>query len=231
MAEVAAEPRRRVSKAPGQRRSEILAAALELFLERGFEDTTVQNIARRAGVAIGTVYLYFPSKSDVLLALHNDFHMGLQERFLAGVGEFFAALEQGEEVDYRDAIDEIVDSLFAYGLEHRGECEVITRHLWQSGISDEVMAAERHFVQFLARAIETGMQAGQLHTSDPEMAAYLLDAAMSLTMSRAIAFGDPPDINRLATQAKELFYKALAPENALTLPARERPAETEMSQP
>jgi hypothetical protein len=85
---------------------------------------------------------------------------------------------------------------------------------WQSGISDDVMAAEKHFIQFLTRAIETGMQAGLLQTSDPEMSAYLLNSAMSMTMSRAIAFKDPPDIERLSAQAKELFYKALAPADA-----------------
>lgn len=221
MAEEAVEtPKKRVSKPRGQRRQEFLDAALELFLDKGFDETTVQNIAIRAGVASGTMYLYFPSKNDVLLALHNDFHKGMEERFLAGAGDYFAVLERGEPVDYRDAIDDIIDSLFEYILEHRRECEVITRHLWQSGISEEVMDAERHFIEFLTRAIEAGTEAGLLHSSDPEMCAYLLNAAMSFNMGRAITFGDPPDLDRLAAGAKELFYKTLAPATALDLPTR-----------
>jgi len=222
VAEAVETPRKRVSKPRGERRQEFLDAALELFLEKGFDETTVQNIATRAGVAIGTMYLYFPSKNDVLLALHNDFHKGMEERFLAGAGDFLTALEQGEPVDYRDAVDEIIDSLFDYTLEHKRECEVITRHLWQSGISEDVMAAERHFIEFLTRAIEAGMQAGILDTSDPEMSAYLLNAAMGFNMGRAITFGDPPDLDRLAAGAKELFYKSLAPASALDLPTRKQ---------
>jgi TetR/AcrR family transcriptional regulator, transcriptional repressor for nem operon len=213
-------PKKRVSKPRGERRQEFLDAALELFLEKGFDETTVQNIAARAGVAIGTLYLYFPSKHHVLLALHNDFHEGMEERFLAGAGDYFAALEKGEQVDYRDAIDDIIDSLFEYILEHRRECEVITRHLWQSGISEEVMAAERHFIEFLTRAIEAGTETGLLHASDPQMCAYLLNAAMSFNMGRAVTFGEPADLDRLAAQAKELFYKTLAPASALDLPVR-----------
>ncbi|MGH2821086.1 MAG: TetR/AcrR family transcriptional regulator [Actinomycetota bacterium] len=224
LADVGQTSKRRVAKPPGERRREILEAALQLFLEKGFEDTTVQNIATRAGVAIGTVYLYFPSKNEVLLALHDDFHKGLEEVFLEGAGDFFAALETGDSVDYRDGIDEIIDSLFAYSLEHKHSCEVIFRHLSQAGLTEEMMETERHFVEFLTRAFETGMQAGLLHTSDPEMCAYLLDAAMSFTLGRAVAFGEPPGLDRLVAQSKELFYKALAPEGALDLPPRSPPA-------
>jgi AcrR family transcriptional regulator len=220
MDEAVETPKKRISKPRGERRQEFLDAALELFLEKGFDETTVQNIATRAGVAIGTMYLYFPSKNDVLLALHGDFHKGMEERFLAGAGDYFAALERGEPVDYRDAIDDIIDSLFEYIVEHRRECEVITRHLWQSGISEEVLAAERHFIEFLTRAIEAGTETGLLHASDPEMCAYLLNAAMSFSMGTAITFGSPPDLDRLAAAAKELFYKALAPASALELPVR-----------
>jgi TetR/AcrR family fatty acid metabolism transcriptional regulator len=45
----------------------ILTAARELFADQGYEETTIVHIARRAGVAVGTLYLYFRNKHDVLL--------------------------------------------------------------------------------------------------------------------------------------------------------------------
>src|SRR5688500_6092338 len=57
--------RRRVVKPPDQRRREILDATTELFAVRGYDITTVQAIATKAGVAAGTVYLYFPSKEAI----------------------------------------------------------------------------------------------------------------------------------------------------------------------
>jgi AcrR family transcriptional regulator len=46
---------------------EILAAARKVFAVRGFSDATMDEIAAAAGIAKGTVYLYFPSKKDVYL--------------------------------------------------------------------------------------------------------------------------------------------------------------------
>jgi AcrR family transcriptional regulator len=54
--------RRRAEARP----DEVLDAALDLFLERGFSATRVEDIAARAGLSKGAVYLYFPSKEAVL---------------------------------------------------------------------------------------------------------------------------------------------------------------------
>ena len=47
---------------------EILAAARKVFAVRGFNEATVDEIAAAAGIAKGTVYLYFSSKKDIYLA-------------------------------------------------------------------------------------------------------------------------------------------------------------------
>ena len=61
------EPRWRRRK--DERPSEILAAALDSFAERGFAATRLDDIAKRAGVTRGTLYLYFTSKEDLLKAV------------------------------------------------------------------------------------------------------------------------------------------------------------------
>src|SRR5262249_44827993 len=62
-------------KVPGvptvDKRAAILNAALELFEERGFEATSVPEIAGRAQVAVGTIYRYFVSKEAVVNALYR----------------------------------------------------------------------------------------------------------------------------------------------------------------
>jgi AcrR family transcriptional regulator len=60
-------------RAPGRPRSReadaaILAAALELLLERGVEATSIEQVARRAGVTRATVYRRFPDKNQLLIA-------------------------------------------------------------------------------------------------------------------------------------------------------------------
>src|SRR3954447_6954698 len=54
---------------PGSKRDAILRAAIDLFAERGYFHSQVADVARAAGVAAGTVYLYFKSKDDLLVSI------------------------------------------------------------------------------------------------------------------------------------------------------------------
>src|SRR6266705_4781259 len=54
------------------KRARILDAAVKVFAERGYFSSTVAEIARAAGVADGTIYLYFKSKDDLLLRLFDE---------------------------------------------------------------------------------------------------------------------------------------------------------------
>jgi AcrR family transcriptional regulator len=57
-----------------QTRQRILDAALGLFTERGYEATTMRNIAEAAGVALGNSYYYFPSKEHLVQAFYERLH-------------------------------------------------------------------------------------------------------------------------------------------------------------
>lgn len=59
----------RFLRRPAARPDELLAAALAVFGERGFRQTTLEEVAARAGVSKGTVYLYFASKDDLFRAV------------------------------------------------------------------------------------------------------------------------------------------------------------------
>ncbi len=74
-----------------QTRQLILETALELFRERGYEDTTMRAIAERAGVALGGAYYYFRSKEELIqgfyLRTHEE-HLAASAAILAGGGTF-----------------------------------------------------------------------------------------------------------------------------------------------
>ena len=63
----AEQPKRRRRKEA--RPSEIIEAAIALFAERGFGAARLEDVARRAGVAKGTVFVYFPTKDDLFRAV------------------------------------------------------------------------------------------------------------------------------------------------------------------
>lgn len=54
------------------RPQELLAAALDLFVERGFASTRLEDVARQAGVSKGTLYLYFTNKEELFKAVVRD---------------------------------------------------------------------------------------------------------------------------------------------------------------
>jgi AcrR family transcriptional regulator len=62
------------AKKSEETRSLILETALELFTERGYEDTTMRAIAEEAGVALGNTYYYFRSKEHLIQAFYDRLH-------------------------------------------------------------------------------------------------------------------------------------------------------------
>lgn len=92
--------RKAVSETPPRRRrkderpSELTAAALELFVDRGFAATRLDDVAARAGVSKGTLYLYFESKEALFKAVIEDAIVPL-----LAAAEDEIAIYQGESVD------------------------------------------------------------------------------------------------------------------------------------
>lgn len=199
--------RRRVTKPAAERREEILDASLRLFADKGFDATTVQDIAVAADVAAGTVYLYFSSKDEILRGLHEVFHEGMHAR-LQAVGEHVISGFRDGSMTHEQAIDLWIDAIAGYMRDRHVETGVICRHLPEL---HEPFAEERKFVDFVARAIAAARDAGRAHTTDPEMTAHLLVAAIRGPFTQALVHGYPDDLDRLVAQAKELFRKALAP--------------------
>src|SRR4051795_12566122 len=60
---------RKTDAPAGPKRDAILRAAIDVFAERGYFNAQVADVARAAGVAAGTVYLYFKSKDDLLVSI------------------------------------------------------------------------------------------------------------------------------------------------------------------
>ena len=71
----------RVDSGPLPKRDAILRAAIDVFAERGYFNAQVADVARGAGVAAGTVYLYFRSKDDLLISI---FERGMKEALAEG---------------------------------------------------------------------------------------------------------------------------------------------------
>jgi TetR/AcrR family fatty acid metabolism transcriptional regulator len=71
--EVMASTRRASKEKPNGKYEAILRAAIKVFARNGFFNSKVSDVASEAGVADGTVYLYFKNKDDILVSIFNNY--------------------------------------------------------------------------------------------------------------------------------------------------------------
>ena len=110
----AKEPKRERGK---QRVAALIDACAELFAEKGYEATTMTEIAQRAGAAIGSLYQFFPSKEALAEALFNRYAERAAASF-ARVEELMTVVKLLSNVEPK-CTARLIDGLFralAFGL-------------------------------------------------------------------------------------------------------------------
>ena len=139
------------------RRDQLLDAAEAVLLEQGLRATTVAEVAQAAGVAKGTMYLYYPSK-DALLA-------ALRARYLA---RYTAALDAGGD-SARDRLRRVVVALFDFGAANH-ELHHLLFH--EAGFSEaDAFSSVR---DQLEATLAAGVADGEFAIDDPALTASFL---------------------------------------------------------
>jgi AcrR family transcriptional regulator len=88
------------------RQEQILEAALSAFSSLGYDRATIPDIAREAGIAVGTIYNYFPSKRELLVAITKKYI----------IEPFTAVIKQSKSTDDNAFMAAIMENRFSFGL-------------------------------------------------------------------------------------------------------------------
>jgi AcrR family transcriptional regulator len=88
-------------------REAILDSALDLFVEKGYEATSLREVAARVGISKAALYHHFPSKGDILVALHLRLHDVL------GPAMRLVGTERPSLADWRQALREVAHAMLA----------------------------------------------------------------------------------------------------------------------
>lgn len=201
--------RARTAEAKEKRRRALLAAALDEFVERGFTAARMDDIAARAGLSKGTLYLYFDSKEAIFAGLVDSValpNVAQMEAFLAEAPSAQTALRRlmgflphliGETDLPRLAKVLIADS--------GAFPEVVRRYRTQ--VIDRVLAA-------VAALLERGRASGELTVGDPALTARLVVAPVLMSAVWRVVFeGDPAarvDLHALFATHEKMLLRALA---------------------
>ncbi len=140
------------------KRERILDAAERVFAQRGFYTAKVADIAREAGVADGTIYLYFKSKDDLLISLFESRIIRVNQQLAGAV----AAAERP-----RDKLTAFIQTYLQMIADHPTQAEVLTIELRQSTKFMREYSAHRfgELLGILGGVIALGQAQGDL-TSD-----------------------------------------------------------------
>jgi AcrR family transcriptional regulator len=165
---------------PTSTRERILNVALDLFIEKGFDKTSLREIAEQLGVTKAALYYHFASKEDILMALHLRLHeFGFDALNKLGDQEPTPAL-------WADLLDQIVDQMLAHRkiflLHERNQAAFENLHREEREVSHEDLQA--NFRRLLSDS--------RLSVRDRVRMAASFGAVMGGIFMSGDAFGDVP---------------------------------------
>ena len=207
----AAEPlgprwRRRKEARPG----EILSAALDIFLERGYEGARLEDIAKRAGCTKGTIFLYYPGKAEL---------------FKATVREAMIPVLKSAEQDFAGhtgSARELLESLLRqrWGIFFHSRWSALPGMILAEGTKfpeltrffhDEVFARSH---ALYARILEDGVRKGEFRPMDTQQVARLAMAPIVLGILWRQSFESvvttPLDTTSFFENALDQFFRGIA---------------------
>jgi TetR/AcrR family fatty acid metabolism transcriptional regulator len=155
------------------KRLAILRAAAKKFSTQGFHDTKVEQIAEEAGVAKGTVYLYFKDKSHLLFE----------------VGRYYLQQHIEQLKQQMAPHEKAVDKLRAYARYHTTHFQEIVKfhklnfeHIFKVRQNNELTAAmradQRKLFDLLVETVNYGIEQNEFREVDPTDAALLVSGAL-----------------------------------------------------
>ncbi len=197
--EEGAAPKLRPRRQPhAVRRDQILDAAERVLVERGLASAAIADVAHGAGVAKGTVYLYFDSKAELLAALRLR-HI---DRFKAALDEALIGPRHRQPMR---RLDHFVEQFFEYAMAHRALHHVLFH---EAGFSeaDGFAAVRAQMAEFVAR----GMESGDFAAADPAAVADFALAGIHAALVSALHAGTG-DITRQVSGAKQMARRLVAP--------------------
>lgn len=144
--------------AVGEKREAILAAALELFAERGFHGTAVPLVAEKAKVGAGTIYRYFESKESLVNALYQKEKREMLDGLLA---------EFPFDKPHREQFRVFFLRMAAYAKKKPTSVRFMELHHHQPYLDDASRHLEEHGNTLVESAILAGIRAEALKDLPP----------------------------------------------------------------
>ncbi len=147
------------------KQEKIINAAARIFAQKGFHQAKMDEIAEKAGVAKGTLYYNYSSKSKLFAAT-----------VVQGLTRIMAEIEAGlsSDLPFPDHFKSLVAGMTELYISHSEVTRIYANEM-SSGIDDEtrveIQNVRQQFINFISDILETGQSKGYLKSLSPKLAA------------------------------------------------------------
>lgn len=172
-----------------QRQQEILAAAQAVFAEQGFHGATMDDIAARAGLAKGTLYLYFASKRELFLSvLKHGF-----EEMRRTLREVIAA-----DDDFPGQVEAVIKAHRDFCRDKKEFFQILEE--FKGDLGAGVRKSREDILALLVELIDRGIESGQIRPIDRRQGALALLGMLDSVALDWLLRGDggSPNVDGLA---------------------------------
>jgi AcrR family transcriptional regulator len=192
----------RVTKVPEERKQELIDTAERLFLEKGYEQTTVADIVREIEVAQGTFYYYFSSKEEILEAII--------EKDITALEEDVRQIMSREDANAAIKLNAVVNSIIGISTSRREIMDYL--HEESNAVMHEKM--ERHTIErlvpLMTRVVAEGTHAGIFDVQYPTEFVEFLLASLVYFFHHPEIFADPTRREKMQSSLETILGRTLA---------------------
>ena len=176
-----------------QKKTALMKSAFELFTTEGFSDTTIRDIAMRAGVAKGTFYLYFKDKVDIREAVITSTASELLQDACASLDQHIK--DSPEEMDVADIfiyiIDHVIETVSRDPLLVRFLAKHLSWGLFYKGDKDKTLAGTADDNLDIETFVKTKLREYNVRIKDLKLLLFTLLELVSSTCHDVLLYEEP----------------------------------------
>lgn len=182
-----------------QRRHDVFNASVSLFLEKGFRETTMQEIARAAGMGKSTLYDYFETKDEILISFVEDAAYDLTEE---------AKRIASQDLPSAEKLRQVVRAHLSYLIANKDVFLKLTYDVQRLGPDGQKrIQAQRHVYQdLICRLIEDAVREGAFRPVNPLLATRTILVLLTPAVYTTRPTGTP---EQMMDEALDIFYKGV----------------------
>jgi AcrR family transcriptional regulator len=168
------------------KKAKVLEAALKLFVEFGFHNTPTSKIAKEAGISSGTLFYFFPTKDELVVALY----LHIKSELACEINESIA-----QESDFEEILKKYYTTTLNWAKEHKAEFKFMEQFNSSPYLKKIAEDEIQKYVKPLKQLLQNAVNEGILKNLDLEIL-FTLISGHTFSINQHLIISEPKDNKR-----------------------------------